>query len=345
MFLTVNAGTGPRFAITTAGGGTAEQGINPTRPAAHQPVGAPRRGPWPGTPARLYVNGAPVGSNPNITLRPSSMGATTQNWIGKSQYGDPGLNGAVDDFRLYDRALTEAEIRELNVSADGRVVPLRRSSGATATDSSGNGRDAVVNTPLIGHPGKVFKQRNVSRDALVPWKDQQNFSPFTEGLVPNTDDYKLALRYYADRAEFPIMPFYTANQHDKAEAATGSNNFSNINSTLQAQLYAKALREYPSPYITPDMYRLLLEWLTWVQYVNGDNRFPDNNEFFFNWNPQTRRWADRASITTSWAPTTSCSSMTSRASGRAWTTPWRSGPSMSAGTTSPSTTCATTART
>ena len=44
------------------------------------------------------------------------------------------------------------------------------------------------------------------------------------------------------------MPFYTANQRDKAEAANGggSNNFSNINSTLQAQLYAKALREYPS---------------------------------------------------------------------------------------------------
>ena len=39
-------------------------------------------------------------------------------------------------------------------------------------------------------------------------------------------------------------------------------------------MYAKALREYPSPYITPDMYRKLLEWLTWVQYVNGDNRYP-----------------------------------------------------------------------
>jgi hypothetical protein len=134
----------------------------------------------------------------------------------------------------------------------------------------------------------VFKQRNVVRDALVPWKDQQNFSPFTEGVVPNTDEYKQALRYYADRQEFPIMPFYTANQRDKAEAATGSNNFSNINSTLQAQLYAKALREYPSQHITQEMYRLLLEWLTWVQYVGGDNRYPDNNEFFFNWTPTTR---------------------------------------------------------
>jgi hypothetical protein len=36
------------------------------------------------------------------------------------------------------------------------------------------------------------------------------------------------------------------------------------------------------------MYRRLLDWLTWTQYVGGDNRYPDNNEYFFNWNPQTR---------------------------------------------------------
>ena len=110
---------------------------------------------------------------------------------------------------------------------------------------------------MFRNEGKVFKQRDIARDALVPWKDQQNFSPFTEGVVPNTDNYKLALRYYADKAEFPIMPSYTANQRDKADAVAsgrgGSNNFSNINSTLQAQLYSKAIREYPSQYITPDM--------------------------------------------------------------------------------------------
>ena len=138
----------------------------------------------------------------------------------------------------------------------------------------------------------MFKQRDLEHDALVPWKDQQNFSPFTEGVVPNTADFRQALRFYADPAEFPIMPFYTANQHDKADAEAsgkgGSNNFSNINSTLQAQLYAKALRDYPSDHITPGMYRRLLEWLTWTQYVGADNRYPDNNEFFFDWDPETR---------------------------------------------------------
>lgn len=294
MFLTVNAGgAGLRFAITTGGGG-AEQRITaaPQLPTGWQHVAVTLSG----TTGTLYLNGVPVGTNDNMTLNPSSLGNTTNNWIGRSQYPDPMLNGTVDEFQIYDRALSEAEVQSLLGSPGGSTgggnvasYSFDEADGTTALDSSGNGRDATVVTPLVGEsPGHVFKQRNVARNELIPWKDQQNFSPFTEGVVPNTDDYKLALRYYADAEEFPIMPFYTANQHDKAEAATGSNNFSNINSTLQAQLFSKALREYPSEYVTPDMYRKLLEWLTWTQYVGGDNRYPDNNEFFFSWNPTTQ---------------------------------------------------------
>jgi hypothetical protein len=139
--------------------------------------------------------------------------------------------------------------------------------------------------------GKVFKQKDIQTGSLVPWKDQQNWSPFTEGLVPNTADYREALRFYADRAQMPIMPSYTANQADKAAAVAagrgGSNNFSNINSTLHAQLFASAMRNYPSAYVTADMYRKLIEWQTWTEYINGDNRLPDNNEYWFNYNPST----------------------------------------------------------
>ena len=153
--------------------------------------------------------------------------------------------------------------------------------------------DAPVEPEGDERPGHVFKHRLVNTGALVPWKDQQNFAPFIERVAPTDDpQYREALRYYADADEFPIMPFYTANQADKAEAAAmgrgGSNNFSNINSTLQAQVFSAAIRDYPSEYVTPGMYRALLEWLTWVQYVSGDNRRPNNNEFFFNWNPNNQ---------------------------------------------------------
>ena len=153
--------------------------------------------------------------------------------------------------------------------------------------------DAPVVPEGDERPGHVFKHRLVSNGELIPWKDQQNFAPFIERVAPTDDPkYREALRYYADADEFPIMPFYTANQADNAEAAAigrgGSNNFSNINSTLQAQVFSAALRDYPSQYVTPGMYRALLEWLTWVQYVGGNNTLPNNNEFFFNWNPTTQ---------------------------------------------------------
>jgi hypothetical protein len=246
-----------------------------------------------GTTGTLWVNGVPVATNTAMTLSPSSMGNTNNNWLGRSQYGDPLLDGLVDDFNIFDVALPQERIQSLMTApGGGNVLSYRfdEDGGNTVVDSSGNGRNATVETPLVGdRPGKSFKHRHVATSSLIPWKDQQVFMPFVEGIAPNTDNYKQAFRYYTDAAQFPIMPFYTANQADQVEAGVGgSNNFANINSTLQAQVFAKALREYPSEFVTAEMYRRLLEWVTWVQYVDGDNRFPDNNEFFFSWNPTTR---------------------------------------------------------
>ena len=298
MFLTGRAGvtgTPARFAISTTGGG-GEQQINgpgplPVNTWTHVAVTKS------GTTGTLWVNGVAVGTNTSMTLGPSSLGNTNNNWIGRSQFGDPLLDGAVDDFQIFNAALTPEQIQSLMTSpggttGGGNVVSYRfdEAGGNVVADASGNGRDGTVETPLVGQrPGKTFKHRHVATNALIPWKEQQVFMPFVEGIAPNTDNYKQAFRFYTDAAQFPIMPFYTANQADQVEAGVGgSNNFSNINSTLQAQIFAKALREYPSEFVTPQMYRRLLEWLTWVQYIGGDNRFPDNNEFFFGWNPSTQ---------------------------------------------------------
>ena len=66
----------------------------------------------------LYVDGAEVGKNTSLTLSPRSLGATTNNWIGRSQFdilsGDPYLDGMIDDFYIYDRALSTAEILVLS---------------------------------------------------------------------------------------------------------------------------------------------------------------------------------------------------------------------------------------
>ncbi len=62
---------------------------------------------------RLYLDGDLVGQGPTDTL-PSDVGETTQNWLGRSQYtADAYFDGALDDFRIYDRALSTGEIRYL----------------------------------------------------------------------------------------------------------------------------------------------------------------------------------------------------------------------------------------
>ena len=61
----------------------------------------------------MYIDGVEVGRNENITIKPSDLGETNQNYIGKAQFPDPLLNGTVDDFRIYNRALSAEEIEEL----------------------------------------------------------------------------------------------------------------------------------------------------------------------------------------------------------------------------------------
>jgi hypothetical protein len=55
-----------------------------------------------------------VGENPNVGLYPARLGNAPNNWIGRSQNAsDPFFAGLVDDFRIYQRGLTAAEVAEL----------------------------------------------------------------------------------------------------------------------------------------------------------------------------------------------------------------------------------------
>ena len=122
----------------------------------------------------------------------------------------------------------------------------------------------------------------------VPWKEINNYYPFSVGLVPKPgdedydDDYVDALRLFADDSEYPIFPFYTANQADQAEyGGPGSNNFSVINSTVTFRMLSRVLRDYPTDAIDAEWYKKLLYWNAWAHYQNGgDNRLPDQNEFW-----------------------------------------------------------------
>ncbi|NKY38233.1 hypothetical protein HGA02_01470 [Cellulomonas septica] len=141
----------------------------------------------------------------------------------------------------------------------------------------------------VGLYGNLLKHRMTQDGTLNPYKEINNYYPFTVGLMPKPGDpdydqpYTEALRLFADADQYPVFPFFTANQVDKADSPEeGSNNFSVINSTVLFRMFSSVLRDYPTDYVTPEMYKQLLYWNAFAHYQGGDNRLPNQNEFWAN---------------------------------------------------------------
>ncbi|SDR24720.1 Ig-like domain-containing protein [Thermostaphylospora chromogena] len=199
-------------------------------------------------------------------------------------------------FHYYERANERVESAYVYANAQAAATAYRligeEAKAAEMQAVADRVKNAIL-TLLWDPKDKVFKHRDLQTGNLIPWKESNNYFPFNVGLVPpDRPEYREALRLWADPAEYPIFPTYTANQRDKAEAAAqgkpGTNNFSQLNSTRHFSLFSKALREYASPYITPQMYRQMLYWNAWAHFIGGDTRYPDANEFWADWDPATK---------------------------------------------------------
>lgn len=108
MFLTPQNGSNGRFRFGIKNGGS-EQLINSDV--------TPTTGTWThisvtlnGSEGVMYIDGVEVGRNDAMTLNPSSMGTTTNNYIGKSQWPDPYFDGIIDEFIIHNRALNPSEV-------------------------------------------------------------------------------------------------------------------------------------------------------------------------------------------------------------------------------------------
>ncbi|HEY8903997.1 MAG TPA: LamG-like jellyroll fold domain-containing protein, partial [Chthoniobacterales bacterium] len=153
MMLTVKNGANgkPRFAIKISN--SAEQQIDAANPLT--------TGTWThiavtlsGSTGTLYINGVASGTNTAMSFEPSGMGSTTQNYLGKSQYNDPYLNGSIDDFRIYTRALTAGEISLLAAG------PLPAPQNVTATP--GTAQIALSWTAVSGATGYTVQRASSS---------------------------------------------------------------------------------------------------------------------------------------------------------------------------------------
>ncbi|ADL52247.1 family 43 glycosylhydrolase [Clostridium cellulovorans] len=61
-----------------------------------------------------YENGVEVARKTDATNKPSGIVGSTENYIGKSKFNDPLLIGQMDEFRIYNRALSATEVSSLS---------------------------------------------------------------------------------------------------------------------------------------------------------------------------------------------------------------------------------------
>jgi hypothetical protein len=139
----------------------------------------------------LYVDGSEVGRNTSMTIKPSDMGATTQNWIGRSQYSDPYLDGRVDDFRIYNRAISSSEVTSLmNEQTLKTVTTAPKGVTATTADQSS------INLSWSAVPGAtgyhVYISDSLAENAIYTKVNHDVVTETTytsQGLKENTTYY------------------------------------------------------------------------------------------------------------------------------------------------------------
>jgi hypothetical protein len=215
MFLAPSNGSVPRFAFKNNGG--SEQAVN--GPTAF-PIGVWTHvavtGAYNATKGigdvKMYINGILQGENAAVTITPDSF-ATTLNYIGKSQWSDPTLNGVVDDFRFYTRALSNDDILSLiGRSADlitqyhalaigyvegdsatsvteNLTLPTTMGSNGVTVSWSSSSPDVVSETGVVNRPDRYNSTviltailRANATDTLVT-----SFSVVVQALNPATD--------------------------------------------------------------------------------------------------------------------------------------------------------------
>ncbi|MGA2246396.1 MAG: lamin tail domain-containing protein [Verrucomicrobiota bacterium] len=103
--------------------------------------------------ASLYVDGALVGENTSFTFTPAAIGATENDWLGRSQYNDPYFYGSIDEFRIYSAALSAAQVAQ-NYHLGPNVSPQSGPVTVTAQPASLTVTEQQPATFRVGYIGR-----------------------------------------------------------------------------------------------------------------------------------------------------------------------------------------------
>ncbi len=172
MYLTPKAGAANtlRFAMKVPGiNGGAEQQIS--YPFTF-PLGA-----WThvavvldGDVGTLFVDGTAVATN-TILGNPADLGETVNNWLGQSQWPDPGFNGRLDEVRIACRAFTDQEIAVLanpSAQASSRRSLFETTEAAVSQLDFEETLDALGTNAGLLPNGELLYQQMIDSYATAP---------------------------------------------------------------------------------------------------------------------------------------------------------------------------------
>jgi len=216
IFMTPDAGggepSGIRLALSnvdlnTQSGFNNEQSISAANPA---PVGAERHvvGVFDGASdqMRIYVNGIQVAQNAAPVTHMLSLLQTDAAFLGAALYNDPNFAGSINQFEIYDTALTGAEV--VNLFVAGKVgeaatpVPLltvNRDTGAM-TLSNGSSPIQVLGYSITSAAGSLNS---------VNWRTIADNFDADSGTQFDNDDVWTVLSAAGSKSDFSEFAFDT----------------------------------------------------------------------------------------------------------------------------------------
>ena len=109
----------------------------------------------------IYLNGVLAGEDNNVTIPMSGVQAV-RNIIGADNWPDPGMQGSIDEFRIYNGALTADEIAATQVLGPNQLL----SAASPAISTSAAGDNLTLSWPVASAGYTVLTTTNL---ATSPW--------------------------------------------------------------------------------------------------------------------------------------------------------------------------------
>jgi len=267
----------------------------------------------------MYLNGVEAGRTTAITYNFADIGATTQNYLGKSIYeNDPKFNGMIDDFEVYDKALTGEEIKEMAGDVYSKEIHDINSEeiieNGYGMDINTQFYDSVTNRKIFSFKnGQTVKAETIIKnlreeDCEINIKtsvDEKNIKInseetyiFTEDFAgDNLDEYKIIVKDSVENKEYDAgciiktdsVIFPDPSPSDSSDTTEGAHDPSIFKDPVSGKYYAYS--SHNQIFESEDL-------INWIKHnVNDKISVPASNKEFIE-----KNYTDATANGTYWAP-------------------------------------------